>query len=150
MKLRILFLGALVFTIAGCESSGDGTPVDSPDVFIDCSTAKCTSGSTSKDGYVVLSLSGCAPDQIGFDTVASGNVQLLCTAGACRGTVTNLTPSSFSSRSYYVCGWIDVNDDSVQNSVDAFAEDYLFVSGSPLTISNWSVSYTFSRSRRQK
>lgn len=150
MKFKALFFCMFAWALAGCESSGDGTKIDVPDVQIACSTSKCTSGSPSKDAYVVLSLSGCAPDQIGYDTVASGSTQLLCTGGSCHGTVTNITPSSVASRSYYVCGWIDVNDDSTQNSADAFSEDFLFVSGSTLTLSNWSVTYSFSRARNKK
>lgn len=150
MRFTIFFLCASLLALAGCESSGDGTKVDAPNVDIRCNTSKCTSGAVNKDAYVVLSLSGCAPDQIGFDTVASGSVQLICTGGGCTGTVTNITPDNFTSRSYYVCGWIDVNDDGVQNSTDAFSEDNVFVSGSTLSITSWSVTYTFSRQRDKK
>ncbi len=146
-NIKFLFLTATLGVLSGCESSGDGTQVDAPNIDIVCSTSKCTSGLPSKDAYVVLSLSGCAPDQIGFDTIASGTTQLLCTGGSCRGTVTNVTPDTISARSYYVCGWVDVNDDSLQNSADAFAEDNTYISGSPLSLTSWSVTYSFSRQR---
>lgn len=141
----VLVLSCLVFLNA-CESTGSGVSVDAPNVDINCSTSKCAIAGFI-DAYVVLTLSGCEENQIGFESVASGTEQLLCSGSSCSGTLNSWTPSSIESRTYYICGWIDIDNNGIKNSADAFSEDQLFISGSPLTMTNWSVTYSFFRKR---
>lgn len=151
MLNKILFkwigLASAVMLVSACESSGSGVTVGVPSVDIACSTSKCAV-SGFRDAYVVLTLSGCAEDQINFETVATGTEQLICTGSACSGTVRQWIPSTFESRTYYICGWIDIDDNGVKNAADAFSEDQTFVSGSTLTMTNWSVTYFIFRKRR--
>lgn len=138
-------LAAVIFFTA-CESTGTGVGIETPRVDITCSNSKCNV-SGFKDAYVVITKSGCSANQIDFESVATGAIQLLCTSSSCSGTLSSWSASSIESRSYYVCGWIDINDNSVKDSADAFSEDYIFLSGSPLTMTNWSVTYSFIRQR---
>lgn len=146
-KMRWIFLLTGLGFISACESTGSGVTIDAPMVDLNCSTSKCAVAGF-RDAYVVLTRSGCAEDQIGFETVATGTEQLICSGSSCSGTVTQWAPSTIESRTYYVCGWIDIDNTGTKTSADAFSEDQLFVSGSTLTITNWSVSYFILRKRR--
>lgn len=143
---KLFFLLYTLLFLNACESTGSGVVVDAPNVDISCSSSKCAIAGFI-DAYVVLTLSGCAENQIGFESVASGTEQLLCSGSSCTGTLNSWTPSSIESRSYYICGWIDIDNNGVKNSADAFSEDELFISGSPLTMTNWSVTYSSLRKR---
>ena len=143
---KLFFLLYTLVLLNACESSGSGVVVNAPNVDISCSSSKCAIAGFI-DAYVVLTLSGCAENQIGFESVASGTEQLLCSGSSCTGRLNSWTPSSIESRSYYICGWIDIDNNGVKNSADAFSEDELFISGSPLTMTNWSVTYSSLRKR---
>jgi hypothetical protein len=144
--LKLLFVLSTLVFLNACESTGSGVVVEAPKVDINCNNSKCTVAGFV-DATIVLSLSGCAENQIGFDSKASGTVQLLCSGSACTGTLVSWSPSSIESRSYYICGWIDIDSNGVYSTADAFSEDELFISGSPLTMTNWSVTYSSLRKR---
>lgn len=145
MHVKIQFhyiFSLLVFFFLGCNSSDEGASVDAPNTDISCSTSKC-SVSGVRDVVINLTLSGCSPDQIGFENIATGSGEVLCNGSSCTGTVREWSPATFASRTYYVCGWIDA-DPGIKSANDAFSESQIYISGSPLSISNWSVTYSFS------
>lgn len=137
--------------LISCESSGDGTAVAPPNIDLDCSDAKCAVAGF-RDAVVVLSLSGCAPDQITFETpAATGNVQLVCNGTACSGTLSQWSKETVPSRAYWICGWIDIDDDNfIDETSDAFSDDRAAITGSALTITNWSVTYSSLFQRTKK
>lgn len=151
--MRYVFLMLLAaFALAGCESTGSGEPVDIPDVNFNCTTTLCRDESGLRDAVVVFSLSGCAPDQINFNSVATGTASASCSAGGCTGRVSNwrdattgVAMTQIPARSYEVCGWIDLDNDA-KDGDDAFAEDDVFVSAlTSIDLTDWSVTYSFSR-----
>lgn len=147
----VISLSALVvlaFFTTSCER-GSGAPVPIPDVHIECSTGNCVGATGTHVASVVFTRSGCAPDQMNFEFIASGNANVSCVSGTCSGTVTtwgdknqNLV-TEILSNFYYICGWIDLNDSIVDNN-DAFSHTSdTIVSGETLTITDWSATRQF-------
>jgi hypothetical protein len=145
VPLKNSFTSALLFVVlVGCESAGTGTQVPPPNINVTCSTAKCQAANSTHDIVVNLSPSGCAPDQIGFEDGAVGTGIANCAGGSCTATVSNWADSSVESKSYWVCGWIDL-DDNGKNAADVYSENYQLVTGASISMTNWSVTYSFSR-----
>lgn len=149
MKHLILFLSAAL-ALSACDSAtGSGEAVDIPTVRIDCTSSKCTGITGARDATVILSLSGCKASQITYELVATGPVSAICTPTGCTGTVNSWTNvnneaiASIESRSYYVCGWIDIdNNANPESPDDAFSEELRTVTGSTMTLTDWSVTYS--------
>lgn len=148
-KMQWAFVAVAVIFISACDSTGDGTMVEVPRVDIRCTTAKCSGMPVGTDVVVNFTLSGCSGDQITFDEYASGGMRLTCGGGVCSGTITSWEPSAIPSRSYYVCGWIDIDDNSQRNSLDAFSEQQTYITGAPLELTDWGATYSNTRQRSQ-
>lgn len=141
---RFLIWVGLSVLIASCETGGSGVQVPAPDIEVTCTGGKCAGVSGLRDVVINITSSGCAPDQIDYEAVAAATGTVLCNGSSCSGTVSTWNTSSVESRTYYICGWIDINNTS-KDSADAFSENYQFVSGSTISMTNWSVTYTFSQ-----
>jgi hypothetical protein len=139
-----------VVIAAGCDKvGGSGVIINMPSAQISCDSAKCAGEVGARDAYVVLSRSGCDPSQINYEPiVATGFVSVTCGGSGCSGTVTSWSDDNgdllteVESRSYYVCGWIDIDGNTAKDPADdAYSEEYRTVTESTLTLSDWSVTY---------
>lgn len=139
-KTHFLCFVLLAF-VGGCDSAGDGTSVSVPRTEIRCSTAKCA-GVGFADVVISFTLSGCAGDQITFEEYSTGSMSLTCNGTSCTGTISSWSPNTIPSRTYYVCGWIDIDNDGIRDASDAFSEEQTYITGSPLTITNWGATYS--------
>lgn len=149
MKKSVLII-MVAFFITNCESAGTGDPVPIPNVQINCDTAKCKAvPSNLYEVTITVTLSGCAEDQIGMIPVVSGTANITCisTVG-CQGTVNtwrdtnSSTVTTVPSKTYSVCGWIDL-DIGVPNANDAFADENLLVTSATITLTDWGATYFF-------
>jgi len=145
LKWGVFILFSLAFW--GCDSAGNGATVAVPRVDIECSVAKCTGMPVGTEVVVNFTRSGCAEDQIEFEEYATGAMSLTCSGTECTGSLSSWDTSTIPSGVYYVCGWIDINDDRVRNTQDAFSEQELAITGSVLTLSDWGASYNSLRRR---
>lgn len=148
--MRPIFISLFFLAVLGCESAGTGTPVDIPTVHIACDSNKCKSASGTFDVYVNFAPYGCAVDQIGL-SVADGSGTVICGASGCTGSVSSWFDNSSSitqieSRTYNVCGWIDLNSALAKDSLDAFSEETQLVTESAITLTDWGAS-NYSRLR---
>lgn len=148
---KFFFLLAISFLNMRCESSGSGSPVDIPNVEIDCTTATCSAANGGYEVTVNFSIAACAKDQLEFGSVVAGTANITCVNGAgCSGTVSSwrdnngATTTTINSRTYSVCGWIDI-DPGDKNPNDAFSEENALVSESTITLSDWGAANYFIR-----
>ena len=149
---KFLILAPFILFWAGCSPSGDGgAATDIPNVQHSCSTSKCTSAPmTMYNSVTVFSLSGCSQATIDFEPVASGVTTVNCNGTNCNGIVSTWRDpdgkviTSFTSRTYYVCSWIDFNNNSVKDSADEFSVlNQTINSASVKTITQWGASAFF-------
>lgn len=147
MVKNILFLFLWSLATLSCESAGTGTPVPIPDVEIDCTVANCTAATGSFEVVINVTRSGCAVDQIDLDPVITGTVNVICAGSSgCSGTVSSWrdnngnTVTEVISSTYSICGWIDLDNSSIKNPNDAFADENLLISTSTLTLTDWGAS----------
>jgi len=157
MMKKIIFAAIAMLVLNACESAGSGVPVDIPDVAIDCDTGDCQGAGASKDAYVYYTLSGCNPDQVEFALAATATLNVSCSGAGCTGIATTWRNSTgqvitqIPSNRYYVCAWIDINGDAEPDAADEFGDTtQSVVDDSGITISDWDVIYTFSRSKARK
>jgi hypothetical protein len=132
-NLAMLLVGVLcgLGGLTGCGLNSEGA-IDIPDVDMSCTTARCqiNSSPNGRDAVSVITTEGCAPDQIDSNSIASGTTTVSCTvSNGCTGSVTswrdkNGVPiAQITASTYYVCNWIDLNNNGVKNEgVDEFSE----------------------------
>ena len=128
----LLLVVALFSGVTACDSDGTGAQVPLPLVDILCVGGKCSIAGT-RDVVTNLTLSGCDPQQIDFEPVATGTGTVSCNGSRCTGTVSQWSASTVEGRSYYVCGWIDINDNAIKNAQMLFRE-LSIVSGAAITM----------------
>lgn len=138
--IKYLLLLLFLTTLVSCQKSSEGGAIDTPSIDIACTESKCAVAGF-RDAVVVITSSGCADDQITFEDVATGSVQLVCNGSSCSGTLSQWSTNTINSNEYYLCGWIDIDNTAAKNANDVFSDDKVYVSGSPLTMTNWSVTY---------
>lgn len=149
MKLRIfLFTVLSPLVLVGCESAGGGPAVPIPLMRFNCTSAPCMGVVGNRNATIVITLSGCANDQQGFELVATSAVTAFCSGGGCTGqTGTWLdangnVAANIAGRDYNICGSIDVDNDALDIN-DAFAAllDTSVVGVSNLNINVWNGSF---------
>lgn len=141
-----LFIISFLMMVA-CDSTG-GEPVSLPSVGVNCTTAKCGAVATaSYPAVITITLSGCPKDQIDNELIAVSSINVSCTNGVgCTGGASSWSDESslpifeVVSRGYYVCGWIDLDNDT-KDSDDAFSDEFLFIDGNNFTITSWSAPF---------
>ncbi len=149
---KIFFLLVLAFLNMRCESSGSGSPVDIPNIEIDCTTATCSGAASG--GYEVtvnFSIAACSVDQLEFGSVVAGTANVTCVNGVgCSGVVSSWrdnngsVTTTINSRTYSICGWIDL-DPGNKNPNDAFSEESVLVASSTITLTDWGAANYFIR-----
>ncbi|MCB9072808.1 MAG: hypothetical protein H6623_04235 [Bdellovibrionaceae bacterium] len=146
MKKFLLFIGFNCLLIA-CEKGGSGVKTLPPEIEITCSGGKCSGVTGFRDVVVNITKSGCQPDSIDYEHIAAGTGSVFCSGSSCTGSIgsASWSETTIPESSYYVCGWININSSNAKDSQDAFSENYQYVSGSSILMTNWSVTYTFSR-----
>lgn len=154
MKKGIFLLLSLAFFGACTENST--TLTDIPSVEMECGTTVCQAASGAKDAIAIISLSGCAPDQVDLESVASGSVTGTCNGTTCTATVNDWKDrngnaiTQIISRSYYICSRFNLDGVVGPSAGDEFSEvRKTIVSNDPIDANNgtWGLSY-FSRSVR--
>ena len=155
MKKVFLLLTASLGLFSCTENSNTITKI--PNVEMTCATSPCQSAqnSGSKDAYVIITLSGCAPDQVDLDAVASGSTTASCLSSvSCTGTVSSWRDrngnaiTEMISTSYYICSRINFDNTIGASSGDEYSEVRKYIiSDDPVIAGNssWGVDY-FSRS----
>lgn len=114
--LAFALIGALfaIAAITGCGvEAGSSSPVEIPNVVIDCQTPVCKNSTLSPIVYVTYTRSGC--ENPGFAWEVSGSSYLNCTpSGGCYGTIStwvadnsNTVARTIPSGVYNICVWID-------------------------------------------
>lgn len=144
-KFQILIMFLIV---TACEKSTDGGVVSTPRVAIDCDTNNCKNASPggSCSGSIVaivqLTRSGCA--DASYDPVATGSVNVTCTASGCRGLIENWTNANNQPITEIIggmtdiCGHIDLNCDFNQDSGEPIEETSQKISsGLTITLDGW-------------
>lgn len=142
MKKLFLFLSLLFFVVVSCEKA-DQKPISVPSATISCTSSSCTGHSGPYTATVIYTRSGCGADQSGFDDVATGSVTVSCGVSGCTGTVSSwfkdsITVTEILSGTYDICGHIDFNNDTVQNSGDGKHDMRVTLSeGGSIVMSSW-------------
>lgn len=134
--------------ISGCTPSADSTvTTDMLTVQRTCTTDKCKSIMGSYDCVTVFTLSGCSQTTINYDVVATGSSKVSCAGSNCNGILNTWSDpdgnpiTSITSRSYYICSWIDFNNNAVKDPADEFSSVQQTVNSSTvLTITSWGAS----------
>lgn len=139
--MRWFLISLFFIAVVGCESAGSGTPVNIPTVHISCTSDKCKSATGTFDLYVNIAPYGCAVDQIGL-SVADATGSVICNTSGCTGSVSswednNSSITQIESRTYDICGWIDLNTSIFKDSLDAFSEETQLVTESAITLTDW-------------
>ncbi|MBY0315321.1 MAG: hypothetical protein K2Q26_07365 [Bdellovibrionales bacterium] len=141
-----LLLVPLTLILARCSpSGGDGGPTDIPNVQHTCTTSKCTSAPmTMYNSVTVFSVAGCSQSSIDYQPVASGTTTVNCNGTNCNGIVSTWRDpegnviTSIPARPYYICSWIDFNQNSIKDAADEFSVLNESVnSASVRTINQW-------------
>lgn len=147
-KFGLLFIFSLL--IVRCSPSGGGGTVESLTVHIDCQTSKCqNSVVTAPQATTVFSLSGCSATTIDYELIASGYVNAVCNQTNCNGVINTwrdkngASISQIEARTYYICSWIDLNNNGIKDSADDYSQLTQMVnSSSVLTISSWGATFS--------
>lgn len=145
MRNFFLLFSLVLFLLRCSPSGGDGGPTDIPNVQHSCSTSKCTSAPmTLYNSVTVFSLSGCSQSTIDFEPIASGTTTVNCNGTNCNGIVSTWRNpegdiiTSMEARTYYICSWIDLNQNSVKDAADEFSVlNQTVNSASVRTINQW-------------
>ena len=142
-KHFLILLLALAFV--ACEQASN-TVVSMPNVEINCQDTGCDNTLSGDTVFVIVTRSGCG-DSASFDPVASGDATVTCSSSGCVGTVSSWTDKNGNDVTeiitgrHDVCGYIDANNDTSQNTGDMETEDEAFINSSTtIVLDSWSAT----------
>lgn len=148
--MKKLFLTVSTCILLSACGKDDTSVATIPEVDLSCGTSPCRGASGSYDTVTAITTQGCAPDQIDSDIAAVGTTSVSCNASGCTGQVSSwkdsdgTTITSIPAGTYYVCTWIDFNNDSVKNNTDEFSElreSIISASNIDADSATWGVTY---------